>query len=55
MTYNKAEEELFCITRHMEQLKAKRTQVKDDSKEALVIEKDIQKCENIIKDMLNRL
>lgn len=55
MTFNKTEEELFCITRHMEELKARKSQLDDDSREALLIDKDIKQCEESIKDIMKRL
>ena len=55
MTFNKTEEELFCITRHMEELKARKSQLEDDSREALLIDKDIEQCEESIKDIMKRL
>lgn len=55
MTLNKTEEELFCITRHMEELKARKSQLDDDSREALLIDKDIRQCEESIKDIMKRL
>ena len=55
MTLNKTEEELFCITRHMEELKARKSQLDDDSREALLIDKDIRQCEESIKDIMKGL
>ena len=55
MGFNKTEEELFCVTRHMEQLKAKRLSVESTSEEAKLLELDIIKCENTIKDIMKRL
>lgn len=55
MTFNKTEEELFCVTRHMEELKARKSQLDENSQESLLIEKDIAKCENTIKDIMRRL
>lgn len=48
---NKSEEELFCVTRHMEALKSSLSNVEKDSKEYYEIKKDIEECEAIIKDI----
>ncbi len=52
---NKNEEQLFCLTRQIESLKDAKSQIKKDSKEYFLIEKDIAKCEDMIKDITRRM
>ena len=51
---NKSEEELFCVTRQMEALKRSIRNVDEGSVEYKSLQKDIEYCENIIKDIKAR-